>query len=196
MKSLTLTTAFAALLLALPARAEVENLVKNGTFDSTNAKGLPSVWTGNPDIAAETGISHPNYLKQIEATVMVEFDKDNPFLRATKNTDKNVALGRQIISLEGKTGTLTVSFRARLRNLVAGTTAGWHIPRLNVAFILADGSRKNDGTTPIRADLPQWKTFTNDFKIPENAQSVEIAVQGAGWTGTFDIDDVLVTMKP
>ena len=182
-----------ALLLTLTTLQAQDNLIKNGKFDSINSDALPSVWVGD---ATFHGISHPNFLKEHDAKVTIEVDNDNPFLRCVKTKSQNVALGTQIIPLEGKSGTLTVSMRARATNLVVGTEAVWHAPRLNVFFTLADGSRKHNGTPLIDKNLTDWTTFTGDFPIPEGATKVEIGVQGVGWTGTFDLDDVVVTLKP
>jgi hypothetical protein len=197
----TLTTLLTGLLLALPARAAGENLIKNGTFDRANSDGHPIIWVGDQEGAKEEiGVSHPNYLLQTKTTVVVESEDGNPFpnffLHTVKASPVVVALGKQTIPLEGKTGTLAVSFRARVTNLAPGSDAEWHLPRLNVVFTLPDGSKKTFGTPSIKNDVPEWRLFRKDFKIPEGAIRVDIALQGIGWTGTFDVDDVVVTHQP
>jgi endoglucanase len=169
---LFLSLAALALLTPFTALAEEDSLIPNGDFEE-GSKGWP-----NSD-----GISY-------------EKDGDNTFMRlASPEVGKQVQAHRKI-ALTGADKALTLTFRARWENIVAGKEV-WHVGSFVVHFKDDAGAILKPDPKPrhFKGDSGEWKEFTMELEVPENAAVIEIMpALFQVESGTLDLDDLV--LKP
>jgi hypothetical protein len=182
------TPALLALLLGLataPALLafEAANLIKNAGFDEVYDNGMPADWSN---------ISHPNHLNKIGTTVAVI--PEGQFLRITRKTGDAAQLGDQRVRLDAAVKQVRVGLRIRSTDVKLGDI-DWQAPGLSYAWMLADNTERAIGPGSwvlLRYPVDRWTPLETVLTKPADAVGLRVTLQGIGWTGQADFDDITV----
>ena len=163
-----------------------DNMVKNGNFELMDADGRPEDWN----------ISHPNFLEKNETTVEVLTEEGKTFYRVTKSAATGPGLGWQKFDIPAGTENLRIAARIRGRDITRGSE-GWNLPGLGMTYFYSDD--ENDSKTGdvakwilIPTGDTEWRDYESIIPVRDGAPIGNIAIIGAGWTGTMDITDIVV----
>lgn len=182
----------ATLSLSLSAYAQfggaADNLVKNGEFSESDDKQWPLVWSES--------VSHPAHLQKNETVLRVDTEGDNQFLHIERmgSPETAVAMGSQTVALPPGAKSLRLAARMRGHDVAAGPDF-WMLPGISVTYLFEDGTTKsgdlNKWLLTPRGDS-EWTEFETIVPVKDGAPKASIAIIGQGWTGSVDIDDVVV----
>jgi len=179
----------ACVLIAFPAFAQTSpndtNLINNGKFEIADAKGHPQDWE----------VSHPEFLKKCETSVELISEGDQTFYRITKSAATGPGLGWQRFDIPEGTGSLRIAAKMRGKNITRGAE-GWNIPGLGLTYFYNNDQDTKPGSMDKWLKVPlgdsEWQEYESIIPVRDGATRVNVSVVGEGWTGTFDITDVVV----
>ncbi len=184
MKTHKILTLLAGLATASSAFAFASaNLIKNAGFDEVYDNGMPADWFN---------ISHPNHLKKVGTTIAVI--PEGQFLRVTRKTVEGAQLGEQRVTLAPTVKEVRVGLRMRSSELKLGD-ADWQAPGLSFAWMLADNTERPIGPGSwvlLRYSVDRWTPLETVLTKPADAIGLRVTLQGIGWTGQADFDDITV----
>lgn len=116
------------------------------------------------------------------------------YLRMNATAPGEVVLTYRSINVPAEVKALQLSLRARVIGLKCGPQA-WFDARVIVDFKNKDGQKmKGAKTIVFRKDTDGWVQRTVSFSVPEGAAVLEIMpALFQVYSGTFDIDEIIVT---
>ena len=162
----------------IPAPAAPAQLLSNGDLEtSTSEPGWPDHW------------SRP-------AAGSCSWDKEGErrYLRLNVTEPGQVVLSYRSITLPPEVKAVQLSLRARVIGLKCGPQA-WFDARVMTDFKTKDGLKlKGAKAISFRKDTSDWVERSVRFAVPDGAAVLEIMpALFQAYTGTFDIDEILVT---
>ena len=167
---------------------EADNLIANGTFAEFDDSDQPIDWSEK--------ISHPSHLKDTKTQIQVEEDGEESYLHIERlgSPDVGVALGEQTIEIPEGTESLRLAAKMRGRGIAAGSDF-WMVPGISVTYLLEKGETKSGDLNKWLLVPPgdsKWTEYEMIVPVKEGARKANITIIAQGWTGSVDIDDVVV----
>jgi hypothetical protein len=171
----------------------VVNLLPEGSFELLNADGDPEAWVlpNKNDRPWLAGV-----------TARIEQENNSHYLRITTNPEFPGFYSLFTVVPWEPEGKSKVRVSARLRaNIQDKPEAPWRGFRAHVGFSREQGSGRNwtmegdrrlDGLD-IQDTTADWVPATDSRAVPEGTKFICIQFIVGGMTGTFDVDDVVVT---
>ncbi len=177
--ALVIATALAASAFGKPAA----NILPEGTV--TGDVGTPPRGWKAP---------HINYLDRIGGSIQLHKDAKEPglFVSFTNTDNKTLVRIESQIEVDPEWIGRVLVFRARMRgkDFKPGTEQ-WHLAGVHVSYIRTDGKTAyNPGRLQITEANSEWRNFTSDWVIADDAKLINVAVGLMGVTGTLDVRDI------
>jgi len=172
---ITILAVLSALVCSVAFGEVDENALKNGSFETLNAKkDFPAGWGGSS-----------------KSGVRLAAENGNHFVRVTNEDPKSVINFITVLKLKPKWKRLKFSARMRTENLKVGKE-GWHCARLVLRFEDARGKLIKYPSQPSIKKNSDWTVVSVVNDVPKGAARVVFQPGLYFATGVMDIDDIRV----
>ncbi len=165
---------------------KADDFFPQGDFSSGSVGALPENWTGHEQ----------PHLDRVKGSHELVEEGDETFLRLEKQNEQSVLRVESTEEIPKGTKEVTLSVTDRVIDIIPGIeNPNRYNFRVGVAFKDAENKTLKDGTPQISRNrsVPEWKTQTVTYEVPEGATSVTISLMMLECTGIWEVQTVELT---
>jgi hypothetical protein len=116
-------------------------------------------------------------------------------MRVTEIADSMPGIGHQDIKIPEGTNSLRIAAKMRGNSIVRGWET-WQLPGIGVTYFYGSDQDSKPGQIHKWLKVPPsdsgWEEYESIIPVRDGATEGRITIIGQGWTGTFDITDIVV----